>query len=561
MRRALMGRIFTLVFVVVIFLLGSPASAASQLYRLPEAYVTRTPGAVQIKVGMRSYQYVSGLGWLNAEFNGSPIVEADGVYVTNELLNELGIDLPRLADIRSSHSDVVRIVFELQGVAATDLLASQERNGQIAAGVALELSLPRVLLPQGLPENLYGIGVRVVTDSVRTRAYLQGPPMRYRVFSLQDPPRLVVDATLLSEAAGSLDGAGTPSASHSVEAEAEFDQKGDALLKDRATGRHAQFEQLRPGIVYRQMTVSTAAGKSVVDILEIAPGHGEFRVVGESYAPKPVSELASGAFAGINAGYFDTSSLRAIGLLKIDHTLLSLPRLGRAGIGFGLGRPIVGRVHANLNVRINGRLYYTGGAGDDRLSVYTAAGQMVGGPSQGAIVVQDGRVLANKVAPRQVPQNGFVIVYQADMRELALVEEGDSAAIEADFEPSAFDYVSYAVEAGPLLVEDGRPAYAPSLENFDTVNPLSPVNRRTARAAIGIRPDGTVLFVTATNMTTSELVPLFLSLGAEDALQMDSGGSSTLFAAGQVLNRPASSQRAVATAIVYIPNREAATTP
>ena len=35
---------------------------------------------------------------------------------------------------------------------------------------------------------------------------------------------------------------------------------------------------------------------------------------------------------------------------------------------------------------------------------------------------------------------------------------------------------------------------------------------------------------------------------------MDSGGSSTLYAAGQTLNRPAFTQRKISTAIVFVPN-------
>jgi exopolysaccharide biosynthesis protein len=55
-------------------------------------------------------------------------------------------------------------------------------------------------------------------------------------------------------------------------------------------------------------------------------------------------------------------------------------------------------------------------------------------------------------------------------------------------------------------------------------------------------------------MTTAELVPLFLELGAEEALQLDSGGSSTLVVAGEVVNRPTLLQRRVATVIAYTPN-------
>ena len=62
-----------------------------------------------------------------------------------------------------------------------------------------------------------------------------------------------------------------------------------------------------------------------------------------------------------------------------------------------------------------------------------------------------------------------------------------------------------------------------------------------------------MLLLVATQMTAAELVPLFLSLRSVDALQLDSGGSSTLVVAGEVVNRPALLQRRVATVITYTP--------
>ena len=111
-----------------------------------------------------------------------------------------------------------------------------------------------------------------------------------------------------------------------------------------------------------------------------------------------------------------------------------------------------------------------------------------------------------------------------------------------------------AVEAGPLLVAGGRSANRPGLEAFDVEDLESNVNRRTTRAALGVRADGTVLLLVATNLTAGELVPLLIDLRADNALQLDSGGSSTLVAGGEVVNRPAALQRKVATVITYTPH-------
>lgn len=70
----------------------------------------------------------------------------------------------------------------------------------------------------------------------------------------------------------------------------------------------------------------------------------------------------------------------------------------------------------------------------------------------------------------------------------------------------------------------------------------------TQQAAIGVRADGSVVLVAAESMVAADLVPLLQQLGVRDALRLDSGGSTTLYAAGEVVNRR--SEREVANAIV-----------
>lgn len=572
-----------LLFISLIFFLVSLAfgQESEAFYKLPAAYVDgsqRDEGVVRLEHDGKTLNYAPGIGWLEQTGLDQPLFQDDNVFVSGEVLDYLGLNLPRLAGVRSSNSGQVRIVFDIVGL-SPQVLERLSTKGQVARGEALELSLPILLLPFSPPQHLYGIELDINLELIHTNIALSGPPMRYEVFSLENPARLVVDATLLgpappptqtaseqsttqpTESAGLLTPPGSspePTAplvdTATEEAEAAFDRQDAATLRANLPAPSTATERLHPGVTYRRIAYPTSAGTSTVDIVAIAPGYGEFRVVGESFERRTTSQLSSGGLVGINASYFDTRTGRTIGFLEVDNTLLSLPSRNRASIGFGAGTPVIDRVQATLHVRADGRLLYSGELNQERLVVYRSEGEYVGTPYQGALVVQRGRVLANKIGPRQVPVDGFVLVYEPDIRELALVNEGSQLSLEATYSPDAFNRVHYAVEAGPLLVQNGQPAYRPALESFNTQNPNSAVNRRTTRAAVGVKADGTVLFVTATSMTARELVPLFLSLGASDALQMDSGGSSTLYAEGEVLNRAASSQREIATAIVFIPH-------
>jgi len=88
-------------YAVLFLLLFAPAVAQDSLYRLPDHLVQVAPGVVEVR-GNRVLTYLEGLGWLPDGPNSHPIVIDGAVYVSNVLLDYLGLDLPRLTQIRSS---------------------------------------------------------------------------------------------------------------------------------------------------------------------------------------------------------------------------------------------------------------------------------------------------------------------------------------------------------------------------------------------------------------------------------------------------------------------------
>jgi hypothetical protein len=425
----------------------------------------------------------------------------------------------RATEIRFGGSGSIRVVFDLAGAVDRTALGRGVQQGRLEEGQRLELSLPPLQLPVGDIEPYQNIEVTAYTTATETRVSLLGPTMSYRSYILESPLRFVIDIVPLSFATV------TP-----------------------------ETRELRPGVIYKHFASASSAGSSGVHVVEIAPNTGEFRVVGTSGIGAPLTTLASGSLVGINAGYFDTQNFAAIGFLKVDYGLTSFPSRNRASVAFNTGQaPVIGRVQAQLNVRINGQIYFSKAASDTttRLEVHTQANALVGNPSKGVITVSGGRVVENKIGPRAVPPGGFALVYEPDLRELALIDEGNQAAIEVEFAEPTFGSSRYAVEGGPLLVQNGQSAYQPDLENFRQGDRI--LDGYTQQAAIGVRADGTVLLVTADNMVASDLVPLFLSLGADRAMRLDSGSSTSLYVGGSIVNRK-TSERRVVTAIIFVPN-------
>lgn len=491
-------------------------SAGSQLYyRLPGATYSVTDDAITVRYGAFHETYVAGLGWLSGLEADPPIVRAGEVLVSGSLLGQLGVEGPRLEGVRTAGGAEVRLVLDVSGLEPQQL-EHLRGSGTVVAGQDLSLWLPPMLLPELVPEDVSGVAFDISAEDGGTRLRVSGPELDYDIFPLASPTRLVLD-----------------------------------LMPKRDLTLVVQIErEIAPGVSYRRFTVHTTSGGSVVHLVSIEPSAGELRVVGESLVPRTTSELASGALVALNAGYFDTSTFGAIGYLLVDHWLQSLPSRNRASIGFAPGHaPFIDRLDVSIRLHTSQGAVDVGNTAVDNVDVVSSPGAFAGGPTRGVLLVRDGVVLENKIGPRRVPQGGYALVYPPDNRAIALLDEGDRVILDTLIEPSVFSQARYAVEAGPLLVKDGQGAYDPELERFAVGQRI--LDGLTQQSAVGVTADGATLLLVAETMRASELVPLFISLGADRAMRLDSGSSTTLVIEGKAVNR--TTERRVVSAIVFVP--------
>lgn len=116
--------------------------------------------------------------------------------------------------------------------------------------------------------------------------------------------------------------------------------------------------------------------------------------------------------------------------------------------------------------------------------------------------------------------------------------------------PGVFDTIG----GNPTLIEDGVVVEG-------NVSGGSSFFDRHPRTGVGTTADGRVLLVTvdgrrprwSVGMTLEELADLFSSLGVTWALNLDGGGSTTMFVRGEVVNRPSDgSERAVSSALLVL---------
>jgi hypothetical protein len=160
----------------------------------------------------------------------------------------------------------------------------------------------------------------------------------------------------------------------------------------------------------------------------------------------------------------------------------------------------------------------------------------------------------------------------AERRGSVVIDDGDVRLVERSAAPARPP--GDLVQAGPLLVADGAIAFDPAEDRegfaagagqFDS----DITDGRYPRAALGV--SGEWLVAVACDgrrsnvdggLSMLELAGVMVELGAESAINLDGGGSTTLVHRGHLLNRPYSTQdqpapasRPVVSALVFEPRR------
>src|SRR5262245_21839237 len=158
----------------------------------------------------------------------------------------------------------------------------------------------------------------------------------------------------------------------------------------------------------------------------------------------------------------------------------------------------------------------------------------------------------------------------AEVRASVVVDDGDVRLVERGAAPAR--PLGDLAQAGPLLVVDGKIVFDPAADRegfsagagqFDS----DITDGRYPRAALGVSSESLVAVAcdgrrsnVDGGLSMLELAETMLELGAESAINLDGGGSTTLVHRGHLLNRPYSTQdqpapasRTVVSALAFEP--------
>ena len=226
------------------------------------------------------------------------------------------------------------------------------------------------------------------------------------------------------------------------------------------------------------------------------------------------------------------------------------------------GHPVFGRISYSGTVTLGSVSQPVGGVdcgrGENSLVIYNKwYGSRTRTNEYGMeYIVRNGRVTAINTGNSEIPADGYVISVHGTVADaFAGIKVGDRANIQQDL-GSPWNSAVDIMGAGPCLVHNGQVNVTAGDEEF----PSDIRYGRAPRSAVAVLRNGNYLFAvvdgrqeSSHGLTLTEWATLLKKVGAQDAMNLDGGGSSDLVVGGQVQNSPSDgTERYVGSALVVL---------
>jgi hypothetical protein len=356
-----------------------------------------------------------------------------------------------------------------------------------------------------------------------------------------------------------------------------------ATLPATASGARRVSSHIAPGVVYTRIV--DPRGPWRVKVISIAPDSPARIDVALSNDRLPGLETTSsmarrnGALAAVDGDYARPSGRPVYTFARNGWLAQSTPSWGRS---FALGPDRFGHVgHGALSVTATDATtgstlrvdrFNQGRPALRQVAAFTPAGGSLERPPRFACSVRlrplrgplaglEGaglmtEVEARRCGARPLARRGGIVLATPFYGPRAAAVQAMAVGHEVTLSWSlGWPRVLDVVGGNPTLVQGGRVVVPPGTSAFD---------RRHPRTGVGVTPGGRVLLVIvdgrrpgySVGMTIRGFARLFVSLGAERALNLDGGGSTTMYVRGRVVNRPSDgAERPVSSALLVLPPR------
>ncbi|MCS7223073.1 MAG: phosphodiester glycosidase family protein [Armatimonadetes bacterium] len=351
-----------------------------------------------------------------------------------------------------------------------------------------------------------------------------------------------------------------------------------------------------PGVIFQEITRSDPPTRiGVVRLTRPLPPHlalrpflGQEPKVGRAPLSSTVAQIQETlgyVTAAINGDYFSLQPLSQpadpLGLHIVNGELISLPHSGRSAlVGTKDGRLLIAAFNGAGIVRwSDGRQETIRGLnqplGPNGWFVYSHSFGLTTGTPPGTweiLLRGNGPLRANLVwegiveevtteGNRSLPEGCLVLARNlSDSSTAPQLSKGDRVRLEFRIrsldEPCDPDQIEWSIGGGPRLLRRGVPYVAWAEEGFSRSFSETP----HPRTAVGLKKDALFFVVVdgrqpgySNGMTLPELAQFLKGLGCEEGLNLDGGGSTTLYLRGRIANRPSDGkERAIANGLALL---------
>jgi hypothetical protein len=320
--------------------------------------------------------------------------------------------------------------------------------------------------------------------------------------------------------------------------------------------------QWAPGVVWQQRYVSLGGAQFPVYSLTLdlrQPGVALRPITPNPSAMPGIAPLATTAqrwqaIAAINGGFFNRNNYLPLGAVKRDGRWFSGPILGRGAIAWtDQGNLLFSRLQlqdtltTSLGQRfpIFSRNSGYAGAG---ISLYTPEWGTAYSPvldNETLITVQNNQVQRHTPAASAgqgqvtIPPDGYLLAVRSYQDAVNALTPGTTITQASLNQPNSFDPFPQIMGAGPLLLQNRQIVLNAEAEGFSRAF----IQQAAPRSVIYTTSEGILTIAAIHNRvngngpTLAETARLVQQLGAVHALNLDGGSSTSLYLAGQMLNR------------------------
>ena len=311
------------------------------------------------------------------------------------------------------------------------------------------------------------------------------------------------------------------------------------------------YERLAEGLLWYRKSEDIDGSTMTLNVLEIDPERFEIKLElanGKLGGGEKVSNMVArtGAVAGLNGGYFDPATMFPIGFIVKDGRVIHLPfSIRPVFMKTKDGEYSIRRVRYEMNVRLGHVLFYVKGIntpakGDALLFTSEYANDIPLREGFRYYIGNGTWIEAEGYVQHAEPgRYVFIVSYKyADL--LDGVKEGDPFRIIEISDAGSTRELDFAVEGGPLLIQNGAPV--PDYAEEKALYSSYVTDSYAPRTVVGITKSGKILFITISGEEIrgpnyDKLVELMLRYDLKDAMALDGGGSSALVIKGKVVNK------------------------